>query len=459
MTAFHGPADRTADPLVLGTVAALMTAGALAGVFGLPSVRLMSTLGRARFAVIFMAGAGVFASQLIVSAFRYSDAPAGSVVVFVTGSVTGLLALGAAAALLPEKPVAAPLAGGLLAAAAGAGVLANWERPSSFSPIVKFAWEQAAMLGAGAMVVAGLAGLAWMARTASTHAVTGAYASGSAAAGLVGALFASQTLLGIDWRFVMPWAASAAIVFVSAAWLAIHGGLRYVGLALLAAPALLSALTLLEQATGMLGPRPLLVSPVIAASALLAGGLLAAAVRPSPQGDAQARYTLARAARWVSLAATALAVVSLVVPAIQARVHATRASGEVFDATFPMRGFEALGPWLLLAAATLVLAASMMPRSRSSAIDTVVGLAACAGVLSPLGATPLHTWVTWIPPDVQQDYGTEYAYIAFTRLPEPVVWVTVGLIVLAAALLLARLLLPARRIDNPLECGTPEAGR
>jgi hypothetical protein len=27
----------------------------------------------------------------------------------------------------------------------------------------------------------------------------------------------------------------------------------------------------------------------------------------------------------------------------------------------------------------------------------------------PLHTTPLHTWNTWIPPSVQQDYGTVYA--------------------------------------------------
>jgi len=64
----------------------------------------------------------------------------------------------------------------------------------------------------------------------------------------------------------------------------------------------------------------------------------------------------------------------------------------------------------------------------------VVGLVG-AGAWWIVGRTPLHTWVTWIPPDVQQDYGTEYASIVFE--PLTVAWQTVAVGVAVAVLLVA----------------------
>jgi hypothetical protein len=101
-----------------------------------------------------------------------------------------------------------------------------------------------------------------------------------------------------------------------------------------------------------------------------------------------------------------------------------------------MAGYETLGGWIVLAAAAAALGMAVIPPRRAVDTAPVVALgAALVPAWLALRFVPLHTWVNWIPPEVQQDYGTEYASVVFSGVP--VVWqiVSLGLTVLACVLL------------------------
>ncbi|MBE0477203.1 MAG: hypothetical protein IBX62_08920 [Coriobacteriia bacterium] len=444
-------ADRIAPPAALASAVGAVTALGLLLLFRPPTRTDARALGALGWSVSAVAGASAALAPLLVSAYRYSDAPAGSIVVFVTTSLWGAAAmLAVVGSCWRMRRDWTPLAGVLLAAVAGAGVLANWERPSSFSPVVRFLDEQAMMLLAGVLWVAGLAALGWLARSRPVRAVVAGYAGGSLLT--AAALVAGYGVTGTQLLSVGSYAVAAAFATASAVWLAARRRLGLVGPALLAAPVLISGLTFLEQATGMFGPRPLLAGPVLGASVLVALGIGAAV--PLPAGRRPAAPSRADVlGRSLAVAALASAAVALAAPALRVTVHGMRSSGDAFDAVFAMRGFEALGAWLALAGGLLALAA--FAGRRLPAVPALAALASSGAALTPLGGTPLHTWVSWIPPEVQQDYGTEYAYIVFERLPTPFLHLAAAA-TLVSILILARRLLPGSRPKAPAEGASTE---
>lgn len=349
----------------------------------------------------------LFAAPALVFFNRYSDVPSGSDVLFVTTAGWGLVTV--VAGLLAARPAgwmrqwAAAVAG----AVGGAAVLANWERPSSFSPFFRFPREEGLMLVGGVAWAAGSVLLTDVLRRADRRAVLPAAAAPAAAAAVLWALIAdgpagatSRLLAGV-W---VPQALAGGIAFV--VWVALLEAEppHRAGLWLMPVPALVSALALVEALVGMLGPRPLLVGPVLAGSAAcLAAALWGDAPEPPPGTRPD---PLASAFAWASLA---LAAASLAVPALGARIVADTGGAE-YDVSWMMNGWETVGAWAALAVAFVALAAAFRPRS--ALVPTVVAVL-LAAVLWAAGSTPLHTWNEWVPVEVQQDYGTEFARIDF----------------------------------------------
>ena len=368
---------------------------------------------------------------------QHSDAPSGTLVLFWSAVVPGALLLVAGArARMRVRAVLGALS--LAAVMGGAGVLGNWERPSSFSLLARHVPQQLWIGTASLMWVAGLVALAWLARSGSWHETAKWAGAGALVAG-VASLVAGGDPLGSAAALLDPtvgaFALSSAVVTVAALLLAFRGPVTPAASGLLLAPSALSLLVLVEAAVGVLGPEPILRTPVMWSSALVLAAHIAAYFAEEPHVAAFRSHAL----RAVLAAAGALAAVAaaagLLAPALGVEVQGRMADASRFAAEFSMRGFETVGGWSALAVTALALAVALWRPGRRAAVSSaVVGLVG-AGAWWIVGRTPLHTWVTWIPPDVQQDYGTEYASIVFE--PLTVAWQTVAVGVAVAVLLVA----------------------
>lgn len=430
-------------------------AGAVAGVAlvvagsGANAAVLLANRTEALVAVA--AGAAAWGvAPLIVMSQRASDAPPGAEVAFFTLSAWGFIAL-ALEQLLSKNRSGTVGASGLVALVGGMIVLASWEFPSSFSPFVRYPDRHLWMLAAGIL----FAVASWMVvRATRTLGRRPALLASGLGAGVcaVGLAVPGIASVGEALSATAPLLVASALAFAlfSASWfaLATRRGTASASLVLLLAPPALTVLTAVERLTRVYGPDPVRWSAVIAGGSLVVGaaGLIwAVAARTSrtpdtlvPDGDVPRD-----ARRVVALPAVIalLAIGSLFTPGVRATVEG--AFGETYRASWEMLGFETASGWLAVAVAALAVAAyfEMATGRKSSSI-----LAAMAAILAPLAypfvsATPLRTATRWIPADVQQSYGTEYARLTFEAVHDPVriasilAAVVVSLVVLAVAVL------------------------
>ena len=364
---------------------------------------------------------GVFGPPAAVAAVRMSDAPAGSVVVFwMAGGWAAIAAVTAAVMALRSRGTAhgsLALAGGLLAVAGAAGVVANWERPSSFSPLVRFPMQELAILAAGAFMVIGALAILRAARTAR---IDGALVCATAAAVVAGLGWWGLAGISTGWPHLAEQPAEMALAAL--AWGIVCVALPRVlrgegpgraGALLAVAPLLLTSLIWLEQLVGVVGPQPMIVTGVLAGGVTLVAGSIA--LWRAAGGDAppvsRRRSVAAIAASSIPLA---LACIALALPAIIARVEASAAVGS-FVGSWTLFGWESVAGVSALALTALLAALAW---SEEPLWPALAGLAACA--VWPLSlSTPMHVLTGWLPPGIEQYYGTEYASISFTRTPAP----------------------------------------
>ncbi|MHB9002467.1 MAG: hypothetical protein ACYC6C_00170 [Coriobacteriia bacterium] len=447
--------------------ASAIAAGLLVGLVYVPSGRRPTTSAATSATLIssvMIASAAALSTAvapLIVFANRYSDAPKGSVVLFWTVVVAGVALWLAGALERRQQVLLAP--GAVLAMTGAMGVLANWERPSSFSLLSRYAAEQLLMGAASVIWALSIYYIVRRVRADGWTRIAAPFTVGSILAGTTlvlasanpGDAFVTTTLLA---------AACAALVAFLTLTLAASNSIPTAASALVFAPVLVSAITFIESALGMRGPRPLLATEVLAASLVcVTGALLVWRTSREPRfvpGSAPADPTSAtidaaphaedasldahdpatdtvptppttpsvRLARWLSAAALLLTAVALIMPAVAVRVRGVREAGS-FTADFHMRGYETVGGWLVLSLALVVLAMALRPLAGNVLRGS---LALGAGLLGwwVLRFIPLHTWISWIPPEVQQDYGSEYASIVFA--PMQAWWQVAALIVAGA---------------------------
>jgi len=465
--AFGTEARRALSPEAFGVTAGLASALGIAIVSG-RAKRVISFDARRSLVAFALGGVALTGAPYVVMLNRYSDAPPGSEVLFLTTAAWGaLLALGL---VFTRRGVVARLAlvaGAALGLAGVVGIVANWERPSSFSLFFRYVSEESWMLAAGVAVA-----LLWWwldrerergalnaaALAAAAGALAAAIALGLARAGQLGlaAAVGHQGLL--LYALATASAVAAAVVLLRAV------GAQGIAAALFLPPAVLTLLTYIEQATKIFGPQPILLGPAAAGSvtALAAAVLIARA--PSARGPASGGRPDRRAVAAVVLsAASALAAMaSLALPALGARVIGLRTSGATLDLRFTLIGAETVGSWLVLALALGTLAASigavrMVPRpgdpSRGRVLATIVALGAAAAAWPFVRATPLRTLTSFVPSEVQVDFGSEFASITFSSLAVPAAVVAVC----GTALALGVLLVCVIRARGPIGPGAPES--
>jgi hypothetical protein len=387
----------------------------------------------------------------LIAAVRMTDAPAGSIVVFwVTGGWAAVAACGAALSALRERRVLGAgwsLAGALLALSGVAGVVADWERPSSFSPLVRFAPREITMLCGGVLLLAGGLLLVRAARSASLDAVLICAAASALAVSLVwwgaSGFAAGWSSLVEDPLVVAVAAVAWGSVCVSwPACLKAYGPAAG-GAALSVTPVLLSGLILVERVVGVAGPQPLIVPGVIAGSLLVLAGVCALAHARGARSAGEHRGMLAGAA-----VPAALAVVGLALPAILVRVDVT-VTGGAFAGSWTLNGLESVAGWAAVALAVLAVVAAADARP---AWPILAGLAASAAWPWLLDV-PTHVWTLSLAPQIQQYYGTEYGSIAFTAAPNVsmVAAVIVSAVVMLGIMVVGRV--HARGEDPHLEDG------
>ena len=425
-------ARRTLSAEVLAAAAAVFGALGMLAVSGSVRNRVADS-PRVMLTWLVLGAFGLFGAPYAVFLHRYSDAPPGSEILFLTTAAwSAILVL----LTLRKRPAdIVVVAGALLILGGIAGIVGNWERPSSFSPFIRYAAEERWML---------LAGVAWallwqqLGRAKDRGDVDG----GAVPAAVGGILAAVLTLFARSGEANIPSAlthggfwlfAVAAAVAGAALLLALRsGGVRTVAGAIALPAVALTTLTLIEQATGAFGPQPILLVPALAGSIVAIAGATLVWL-PDDDGARDPARAACRLVLPLSVVATLAAVVGLVLPALEGHATGLRTSGASFEATFVLRGVEVVGPWLALGIAVGALGLCL---ARVRVQTRILALAAALVAWPFVWATPLHTLTRFIPSEVQVDFGSEFAAIAFARLPVPATYVALGGAVGALALLL-----------------------
>lgn len=354
-----------------------------------------------------------FVSPLLVLANRSSDAPAGSVVAFWTTVFAG--ALLATVGVLSQDDRARRWASILLLLVAGAGVLANWERPSSFSLLVRYVEAQSGIAAGVVLWVFAVAYLSHRFRHVGSR-LTLPVVTAAVLSGLAVVLVHGGTSVVLLQPRVLLAAGASAVLFLMVLSLGPGRGSTVSGSAIAAAPAVITLFTLVESAVGMLGPRPILVTPVLACVAVGAAAL-AELFLPSATFGVRAR---GRALGLIGAAAVVAAGLGMLTPAIDVVVRGGLSSGQAFEVGFTMLGYETVAGWLVAALALLVFV-SVHRSSSGYGAALLLGVSiVVASAWWTLRDVPLHTWVSWIPAEVQQDYGTEFA--SMVMRPAVAVW-------------------------------------
>lgn len=430
--AFESAGMRTLAPAAIALASALgSAAGLAAAAWGRRLQGIDSSRALAHFA---LGAAGFVVAPLLVASNRMSDAPPGSEVLFLT--TAGWAAALALSGSWREGRAPRRLAGIVLACAGVAGVVANWERPSSFSIFARYRLEEALMLAAGVLWAA-----AWWsldrARKRGTLAEAALASGAGAFAGSVALGISRWQIAGLSSAVREPswWAIaglSAAVAVLGLVLLRRRGTPLLAGAWFLPAVAL-TGLTAVEQAVRPFGIQPILLEQAAAGSVIaIAGAAIVAGRQHEERADFEQRGVTA-AARVLAAAALASGLVALATPTLLARVSATRTDGSTFQASFTLLGLETVGGWAALGLALGAAACAFRPTRKPRALWALLMSAAAFPVV---WATPLHTWSSAIPSEIQVDYGSEYASIAFSALSAPWLWLSFGGAVLSLAVLL-----------------------
>lgn len=439
VSVFGTQAHQYSSPAALALVASFGSfLGIVLGV-GLPRERAS---GVREWLPQVLAGAGGFAvAPWLVMANRYTDAPPGSEVAFFSVVTWGAMLVVAVSLASPDR--VRRIGGALLALAGSAAVLANWERPSSFSPFVRFPREETWMLVAGVLWVVLILALL----SASRRGTLGPAALRAGLGGVVGALaialpaLLSGALTADDFTLPGLWAYGIAVGFLTTGTLLVlrsRSAMSIAG-AYLLVPSAMSLLLLLERVFGSRGPNPLLVGPILAATVVVVAGIVLGREAP---GYATGVPERRRIGAWVpgALAVLALgaAIVSFTLPGTTAAVSATRADGTRFEASFDLYGLEVAGTWIALGVACGALGIVRKPSAPRHGLYQALASVAAVAAWPFVADTPLRTLTSFIPSDVQVDYGSEFARIDFAGGPSVLSIVALGGALLAVAVTLSR---------------------
>jgi hypothetical protein len=316
-----------------------------------------------------------------------------------------------------ERFGASALGGAVAALAGTAGLLGNWESPSSFSPFGKFPEREWMMLLAAAIFAVGLLALDRARRRSDLRRAALLALPAAAAVGLVVALPFAPAAVAAGASAMMGalyLGFCVAGLAIGALMAAETGGLPKAAAALLGAPLGVMLFALTERLGTARGPDPVAWRNAAAGIVVLLVGIVVVwLARPA------ARPSVAWSRLVVPLAfcsaAAVLGVAQLLTPALNALSEG--GTGAPFRAEWLMSGVESASGLLVFAASALVLSAVFALRDRqpvSAWTSALVASLVCLAAAVPLASTTLHTWNRWIPADVQQTYGTEYSRLVTT---------------------------------------------
>lgn len=321
------------------------------------------------------------------------------------------------------------------------GMLANWERPSSFSPFAFFPLEELMLLGGVACWAVFLFLVAGRMRELDNLATTAFVLGGSGLMLLVTAVVdeGASSLILTDGPLrlaVVLGALGAALGCYS--WIALtkeDATPVQISSAVLVAPVLASLLIFIDQEQGLTGPNPMIGDPVVIGSLL---ALLGAAVvwtsgwwsrKPREENESVGERKVASspAVRVVLFGAAgtgvAGALAGLLLPVRFSSIEGTMPDNTPFAARWTTQGYEAAGAWLALVAAGLVVA--IVYRAARDELGwgelfMGVGVTAALLVAAPhLSDSVFVAWRSWIPADIQHQLGTEYVNLVQKRLASP----------------------------------------
>ena len=409
-----------------------------------------------------------FVPFMLVLTQRATDAPSGTETLFFSTAGWVLTAVVVALAFREERPSFTLIAGSLLAILGGAALLANWERPSSFSPFMKFPAEESLMLVAGVVFALGL--LLGRRSTRILGARTALWI-GVASAALVAVVvavpggFGSSATVGRVWPQLLLLGVALATLAIGVSALTASRGIARAISWMALTPVALTGLSAIERLTGVFGPTPIVWLGATGGAVLACLGVLVmqtssllAEIPSSERRPARRASTLTFIVIAFAGASALSGAVSLFLPAFSASVTGMVESGAAFSASWTLIGVEAAVGWLPLCVGLLALAVVVDLRRADSItgrlVAAVSGVAAIAAY--PLiVATPLHTWNRWIPAEIQQAYGTEYARLTLEVAPQVLRFAAAALALVACAALVVLIML-TRNADVAVQIFAPE---
>lgn len=407
----------------------------------------LRAVGRREVLIAGVAGlAAWYVAPLVVLSQRATDAPSGTETLFFTTAGAVLAVVVTAAFFRPERPTLIQAAAALLVVLGSATLLGNWERPSSFSPFLKFPAEEAIMLAAGVALALGLIGVRRSVRLMGLRSSLWVGVASAAGVSLLLALphaAAAVASYSRTWPQLMLAGVALATLATGLVGFAHGRGVVRASSWLVVTPLALTALTVVERLTGAFGPTPIVWPGAVGGTVLVLLGLVVLQTGHRAHGATpRIRDRASITAIVFGAVAAAVSVVSLFVPAFSASVAGTTEAGASFAASWTFSGAEAAIGWLPLCASLLGLAASLdvMRRVEVRAGLVAAGSALLATATYPLVvATPLHTWTRWIPAEIQQAYGTEYARLSLEVAPHVARYAAVALSTVSAVFLIATL--------------------
>ncbi len=414
-------------------------------------------LGRRQ--LLWLALAGVFGMApflLFQVLFRYSNAPSGTDVIFITG-LSPLFVLPMAQFWTKERVGPRQIFGLAIATLGMVAVLGNWEKPSSLWLFTRFPLEEVALL---------LSAAAWAFLTAAGRKLLGDVDPSTQAYCVFG--FASATL--VPYALVsgavgdlshVDSSALIALIFLGflGSGLGFHLWLKSLvdlepqraSSAILLTPVLLTLYFAVDLKAEAL---PIDLPAVLAGCLLLLVGFLAAAAGPESQTRSPNRPEgmLGNAGLFlasISSVGFAAAATGLFTPVRESFISGVLDSGRSYAASWTTPGLSTIGGYILISISAFLAASGFMFfRGRFSARSL-----AAAGALSVLalslswavGDTAFSSWHSWMPSEIQQAIGTEYVRLREVKLTSlPYIFSSTS-ILLAAAIAVATGLSASRR--------------
>jgi len=450
---------------VMLAVSLVVALAFLSAFVGTPVRERLSVTSRTEALVAGAAGIlAWYAAPMLVLSQRATDAPSGTETLFFTTAGTVLVVSIVAYAFRAERPTLTQYSGVALSVLGSAALLGNWERPSSFSPFLKFPMQEALILAAGALLALGLILGRRSARAFGLRSSLWVGMAAATAVALVVALpdaraaFDAYTRLWPQLLLTGVALSTLATGFVGLS--AQHGLVRSTAW-LVVTPIALTGLTAIERLTGVFGPVPIVWAGAVGGSVLGLLGLLViqATGSRSPQAAEEVygsdgiaappgpRATSTWGALTLGAIATGVSLVALFLPAFSASVVGTTEAGASFEAAWDYAGVETVAGWLPLVVALIALSSVMDLDRRigeQAALTAAVSGLLAAALYPLVVTTPLHTWTRWIPAEIQQAYGTEYARLTLEVAPHIVRYAGLALSGLACATLIVILVLRQR---------------